>query len=87
MAPPVDKDLLFLEGNIALVDDLYQLADDIITATEDPDVIIIARQQQRVAALLEKKLRDYWPRLQELRTKKERPAGQGEPITKEEMSR
>lgn len=73
MAPPVDRDKLFLDIVISLADDLYQLADAIITATEDPDVIIPAKNQKRIAALIEKMARDYRPRLEQLKQLETKP--------------
>jgi hypothetical protein len=67
MAPPVDQDKLFLDTLISLADDIYQLADRIIAAAEDPAVIILARQQKRIAAHIEKTGRDYRPRLMRLK--------------------
>jgi hypothetical protein len=75
MVATIDKDINFLDTLITWADDIYNLCDDIIEATEDPEVIVLAKAGQSKASLIEKKSRDYRPRLMHL--KKNKPDSNG----------
>lgn len=75
MVATIDKDFDFLDTLITWADDIYNLCDAIIEATDDPDIIVLAKAGLAKASLIEKKSRDYRPRLVHL--KKTRPDSNG----------
>jgi hypothetical protein len=78
-----DIDWKYLDRIIALADDIFLIADAIIEITDDPDVIIQARNIQAAGLQIEKRSRAYRPRLKELKQNPSPPSGRGSRSTPE----
>lgn len=63
MAPPLDRDWVFLDTVIAMADDIIEEANVIKETSDNPDVLYEALKQEAAGLMIKKLAREYRPRL------------------------
>lgn len=72
-----DQDQLYLDNQISLGEDILDLVEQIKDICDEPDVLLLALKIEATALIIQKRTRDYRPRLMLIKEKirQRRPPG------------